>query len=49
MGYSRPCPYCNANLDPGEKCDCQKEKKQSVIVKITNRKELKLEKASRVV
>lgn len=19
------CPYCGANLDPGERCDCQKE------------------------
>ena len=21
------CPYCHSNLDPGEQCDCQKEKK----------------------
>lgn len=21
----RECPYCGAHLDPGEKCDCQKE------------------------
>lgn len=20
------CPYCHSNLDPGERCDCQKEK-----------------------
>lgn len=19
----RTCPYCGANLDPGERCDCQ--------------------------
>ncbi len=19
------CPYCGANLDPGEKCDCREE------------------------
>lgn len=19
------CPYCGANLDPGERCDCKKE------------------------
>ena len=24
MGY-RTCPYCGANLDPDEKCDCQKD------------------------
>ena len=23
MGYFNPCPLCGANLDPGEKCDCQ--------------------------
>lgn len=22
MGY-KVCPYCGANLDPDEKCDCQ--------------------------
>jgi len=25
MGYYRTCPYCGANLDPGEKCDCRDE------------------------
>jgi hypothetical protein len=24
--YYWTCPYCGANNDPGEKCDCQKEK-----------------------
>lgn len=24
--YYWTCPYCGANLDPGESCDCQKEK-----------------------
>jgi hypothetical protein len=23
MPYSRECPDCGANLDPGERCDCQ--------------------------
>lgn len=23
--YYHTCPYCGANLDPGESCDCQKE------------------------
>lgn len=23
MGYYRTCPDCGANLDPGERCDCQ--------------------------
>lgn len=22
MAYYRTCPYCGANLDPGESCDC---------------------------
>ena len=26
MPYYNVCPYCNANLDPGEKCDCQNSK-----------------------
>ena len=23
MAYYHTCPDCGANLDPGEKCDCQ--------------------------
>ncbi len=23
--YYWTCPYCKANLDPGESCDCKKE------------------------
>ena len=26
MAYYRTCPLCRSNLDPGEVCDCQKEK-----------------------
>lgn len=26
MSYYHKCPSCGANLDPGEKCDCQKGK-----------------------
>lgn len=25
MSYYRTCPYCGAHLDPGERCDCQRE------------------------
>lgn len=25
MSYYRTCPHCGANLDPGEKCDCQQK------------------------
>lgn len=28
MRYFRPCPYCGANLDPGERCECQDKKEQ---------------------
>ena len=26
MAYYNTCPYCGANLDPNEKCECQTEK-----------------------
>lgn len=26
MAYYRECPYCGVNLDPGERCDCQKDR-----------------------
>lgn len=26
--YRKTCPDCGANLDPGEKCDCNKEVKR---------------------
>ena len=25
MSYYHTCPYCGANLDPGERCDCRDE------------------------
>lgn len=25
MAYYNTCPLCGANLDPGEKCDCENE------------------------
>lgn len=25
------CPYCGANLDPGERCDCKTEKPPRVL------------------
>jgi hypothetical protein len=25
MAYSRECPICGANLDPGERCDCRSD------------------------
>ena len=29
MGYYHTCPYCGANLDPGERCDCERGEKPS--------------------
>lgn len=26
MAYYNTCPNCGANLDPGEPCDCEKER-----------------------
>lgn len=41
--YYHTCPYCGANLDPGENCDCKKESNTSSTVteksKDTNIKE----------
>lgn len=28
MAYFYTCPKCGCSLDPGEKCDCEDEKKQ---------------------
>lgn len=28
MAFYRTCPFCGANLDPDEKCDCQDMKKE---------------------
>lgn len=30
MSYYRSCRYCGANLDPGERCDCQEETETAV-------------------
>ena len=27
--YYHTCPICGANLDPGERCDCEKEKEEN--------------------
>lgn len=29
MSFYKACPFCGANLDPGEKCDCQKASGES--------------------
>lgn len=28
MAFYDTCPICGANLDPGERCDCQEKKEQ---------------------
>lgn len=28
MAYYRVCPRCGCNLDPGERCDCEDEKRR---------------------
>lgn len=25
MAFYNVCPYCGANLDPGERCDCKEQ------------------------
>lgn len=29
MSYYKTCPNCGARLDPGERCDCDKEKRNT--------------------
>lgn len=36
MPYYHVCPDCGANLDPGEKCDCQKIKTYTIKEDNTN-------------
>lgn len=36
MSYYRVCPHCGAALDPGERCDCQDEKKAAAGVRSTS-------------
>ena len=37
MSYCKECPYCGANLDPGERCSCREEKaeEKEQVVKIS--------------
>lgn len=37
MSYCKECPYCGANLDPGERCACREEPAEEKLqsVKIT--------------
>lgn len=30
--YFNICPYCGANLDPGERCECQKKEQETKII-----------------
>lgn len=36
--FYNSCPYCGANLDPGEKCDCLEEKTSEAEYKKTIKK-----------
>jgi len=38
MGY-KTCPYCGANLDPGEECDCRRDEETSRTETGKNKKE----------
>lgn len=37
--FYHTCPYCGANLDPGEKCDCQQSKAREPLTKPTTKKD----------
>jgi len=36
--YYWTCPYCGANLDPGEKCDCNEGKEEPPKILVDNYK-----------
>ena len=38
MAYYRVCSNCGSNLDPGERCDCEREQKN--LVSLEGREEL---------
>ena len=31
MAYYKTCPWCEASLDPGERCTCQDEEKTAPV------------------
>lgn len=37
MAYFRVCEICGANLDPGEKCTCEQERKEAQEQQIINK------------
>lgn len=42
MGYFRECPDCGAHLDPGERCECDKEedyecRKENATIRATSK------------
>lgn len=44
--YYNKCPLCGANLDPGEPCDCQEEKKSKKKLQLKNQREHGIEHCS---
>lgn len=38
MNYYKTCPYCGANLDPGERCDCAGGNRHHAPVRIERRR-----------
>lgn len=43
MAYFNTCPYCDAALDPGEKCDCKRSRAERREHEAVNRKTAKRE------
>jgi len=41
MAYFDTCEYCNASLDPGEKCDCRKARSERKEHEKANRKKVR--------
>ena len=38
--YFVTCPFCGANLDPGERCDCRQEKEVIIMMTPNEKREM---------
>lgn len=43
MPYYITCPYCGFNLDPGEKCECQKVKESEIKIRVSSKRDSRYE------
>jgi len=44
--YGKPCAWCGARLDPGERCDCTKTDQEAMKAKAAEKHSEKLQETS---